>query len=77
MGTSASPWCEDVRNDAKKAGCGEMQDDLYAYFLSRVIANLHIVLCMSPIGEGFRERCRMFPGRGLRSSTFQLNLSRF
>jgi hypothetical protein len=29
-----------------------MQDDLYAYFLSRVIANLHIVLCMSPIGEG-------------------------
>ena len=54
--------CEDVRNDAKKAGAGEMQDELYAFFLSRVIKNLHIVLCMSPIGEGFRERCRMFPG---------------
>ena len=54
--------CEDVRADAKKAGAGEMQDELYAFFLSRVIKNLHIVLCMSPIGDGFRERCRMFPG---------------
>ena len=54
--------CEDVRADAKKAGAGEMQDELYAFFLGRVIKNLHIVLCMSPIGDGFRERCRMFPG---------------
>ena len=54
--------CEDVRADAKRAGAGEMQDELYQFFLSRVIKNLHIVLCMSPIGDGFRERCRMFPG---------------
>jgi len=54
--------CEDVRPAAKQAGAGETQDHLYAFFLGRVINNLHIVLCMSPIGDGFRERCRMFPG---------------
>ena len=55
--------CEEVRPAAKKAGApADLQDELYAFFLSRVINNLHIVLCMSPIGEGFRERCRMFPG---------------
>ena len=29
--------------------------------LSTVRENLHVVLCMSPIGAGFRNRCRMFP----------------
>ena len=54
--------CEDVRVEAKKANAGETQDELWAFFLGRVIKNLHIVLCMSPIGDGFRERTRMFPG---------------
>ncbi|XP_056593901.1 dynein axonemal heavy chain 3 isoform X3 [Triplophysa dalaica] len=34
---------------------------MYNYFIDRVKANLHIVLAMSPIGEGFRNRLRMFP----------------
>ena len=39
-----------------------MQDALYAFFLERVRTNLHVILCVSPVGEAFRERCRMFPG---------------
>jgi len=27
-----------------------------------VRTNLHVILCLSPVGETFRERCRMFPG---------------
>ena len=37
------------------------RDGIYEYFISRVRANLHVVLCMSPIGDAFRRRCRMFP----------------
>lgn len=54
--------CVQVRADAKKAGVQETQDALYAFFLERVRTNLHVVLCLSPIGDAFRERCRMFPG---------------
>lgn len=30
-------------------------------FISRVRDNLHICLCMSPVGDSLRVRCRMFP----------------
>jgi dynein heavy chain, axonemal len=40
----------------------ETQDALFAFFLERVRTNLHVVISLSPIGEAFRERCRMFPG---------------
>lgn len=53
---------DEVRADAKKQGAGETGDALYAFFLERVRTNLHVILCLSPIGEAFRERCRMFPG---------------
>lgn len=51
-----------MRADAKKLGISETQDALFAFFLERVRTNLHVVLCLSPIGDAFRERCRMFPG---------------
>ena len=51
-----------VRPAAKAAGIIETQDALFAFFLERVRTNLHVILCLSPIGEAFRERCRMFPG---------------
>ncbi|XP_058892872.1 dynein axonemal heavy chain 3 [Kogia breviceps] len=34
---------------------------MYNFFIERVKNNLHIVLAMSPIGDAFRNRLRMFP----------------
>ncbi len=53
---------DEVRGAAKAAGAGETQDALYQFWLERVRTNLHVILCLSPVGEAFRERCRMFPG---------------
>ena len=38
-----------------------LRDAIFAHLIGRVRNNLHIVLCMSPVGEAFRTRCRMFP----------------
>ena len=46
---------------AKAAGKPEGRDAIYAHFVSLVRDNLHIVLSMSPVGDAFRVRCRMFP----------------
>ena len=34
---------------------------MFNYFIDRIKANLHVVLAMSPIGDAFRSRLRMFP----------------
>jgi dynein heavy chain len=34
---------------------------MYNFFVERIRQNLHIVLTMSPIGDAFRNRLRMFP----------------
>uniref|UniRef100_A0A803VDZ1 Dynein axonemal heavy chain 3 n=1 Tax=Ficedula albicollis TaxID=59894 RepID=A0A803VDZ1_FICAL len=34
---------------------------MYSFFIERVKKNLHICLAMSPIGDAFRNRLRMFP----------------
>ncbi|XP_033631251.1 dynein heavy chain 3, axonemal-like [Asterias rubens] len=34
---------------------------MYNYFIEKVRKNLHVVLAMSPIGDTFRNRLRMFP----------------
>ena len=56
---------EEVRAASKEAGAGETPDQLYTFFLSRVKANLHVILCMSPAGDTFSRRVRMFPGKTL------------
>ena len=52
---------EAVRADATKAGQGETPGEIWEFFIERTRSNLHLVLCMSPIGEAFRRRVRMFP----------------
>lgn len=39
----------------------EEPDTIYKTFVERVRNFLHIVLCMSPIGDSLRVRCRKFP----------------
>jgi dynein heavy chain len=56
-----APIYDGVRTAAVKDGCPETGPELWAYFMRRVRHNLHIVLCMSPIGDAFRNRCRMYP----------------
>lgn len=51
-----------TRPRAKEAGILENnRDGIYEFFISRVRSKLHLVICMSPIGDAFRRRCRMFP----------------
>ncbi|XP_060586003.1 dynein axonemal heavy chain 6-like [Ruditapes philippinarum] len=50
------------RGAAKELGIPEgNRDAIYDFCINRVRNNLHIVLCMSPVGNAFRTRCRMFP----------------
>ncbi|KAJ3375748.1 Dynein heavy chain 2, axonemal [Allomyces arbusculus] len=52
---------ETLRPIARQQKRIDTPDALYAFFLERVRTNLHAVLCLSPVGEGFRNRLRMFP----------------
>jgi len=55
------PILDQLRPEASKQGRDTSSDALYAFFLERVRHNLHVVLCMSPVGVAFRNRIRMFP----------------
>jgi len=51
-----------LRKQAREQGVEETPDELWRLFIENVRSNLHIVLAMSPIGAGLRNRCRMYPG---------------
>jgi dynein heavy chain len=55
--------CDLLRDVARNEGAeGDgSPTTLFAYFVTRCRALLHIVLAMSPIGDAFRTRLRMFP----------------
>ncbi|KAJ1435246.1 dynein heavy chain, partial [Ochromonadaceae sp. CCMP2298] len=53
---------EGLSKACQEAGVnGGIPAEVYNFFVSRVRTNLHLVLCLSPIGESFRTRLRMFP----------------
>ena len=52
-----------VRNEAKAAGvAADDAGELLKFFVAKCRANLHVALCLSPVGETFRVRARRFPG---------------
>ncbi|KAK1153304.1 dynein heavy chain 2, axonemal [Acipenser oxyrinchus oxyrinchus] len=46
---------------AKAESLPETPDSIFNYLIERVRSNLHIVLCMSPVGDPFRNRLRQYP----------------
>jgi dynein heavy chain len=51
----------DIVGKAKAAGVELDPVSLYDYFISMVRRNLHMILCCSPVGDDFRNRCLKFP----------------
>ena len=50
-----------LRSEAKAQGILDTPEALTELFISRIKANLHVVLCFS-LGDTFRLRARRFPG---------------
>ena len=49
------------RSECQKKRIPATKINIFAQYLLRVRNNIHVCLCMSPIGEAFRTRLRMFP----------------
>ena len=43
-----------LADSVKADGIQDTADSVFSYFIERVRNNLHIVLCMSPVGDPFR-----------------------
>jgi dynein heavy chain len=53
---------EKCRPLAKQMGRSDLSSaTMFAFFIERCRENLHIALCMSPVGDAFRARLRKFP----------------
>lgn len=50
-----------VRPACKGAGIPDSKENCWNFFIQRVRKNLHMSICFSPVGEGFRSRARKFP----------------
>ncbi|XP_066578473.1 dynein axonemal heavy chain 2 [Amia ocellicauda] len=46
---------------ARAEGVPDSADSMFSFLIERVRNNLHIVLCVSPVGDPFRNRIRQYP----------------
>lgn len=53
---------EIARDKAAKEGkLLETMMEIWKYFVDKCKQNLHVMLCMSPVGQAFKDRLRQFP----------------
>jgi dynein heavy chain len=52
---------EEIEPYTKKLGRALSSDVKYATYIERLRDEFHIILCMSPVGDSLRIRCRKFP----------------
>ncbi|XP_018342049.1 PREDICTED: dynein heavy chain 2, axonemal [Trachymyrmex septentrionalis] len=56
---------EDIKNrlseEVTKNGKTPTTETVYSFLIERARANMHLILCMSPIGDAFRNRLRQYP----------------
>ena len=52
---------DEITDYVKKLKRPESNDIKYATYVERVRDQFHIIMCMSPVGDALRIRCRMFP----------------
>lgn len=50
-----------IQYEAKEVGIYDKEVIVSQFFVERMKQKFHFVLCMSPLGENFRNRVRMFP----------------
>ncbi|XP_009955032.1 PREDICTED: dynein heavy chain 10, axonemal, partial [Leptosomus discolor] len=51
-----------IGDEAARAGVNPAKESVWQYFVNKCASNLHVVLGMSPVGDGLRTWCRSFPG---------------
>ncbi|KAG5317386.1 DYH2 protein, partial [Pseudoatta argentina] len=56
---------EDIKNrlskEVTKNGKTPTTETVYSFLIERARANMHLILCMSPIGDAFKNRLRQYP----------------
>ena len=57
-----------MRSEVKQLGLMDTNENCWSKFIDNVKLNLRFVICLSPVGDKLRRRCRRFPA--LMSSTY-------
>eukprot|EP00835_Amoeboradix_gromovi_P001568 NODE_74_length_23402_cov_1.166974.p1 type:complete len:4329 gc:universal NODE_74_length_23402_cov_1.166974:19649-6663(-) len=57
-----------MRSEVKQMGLVDNSENCWTKFIDNVKLNLRLIICLSPVGDKLRRRCRRFPA--LMSSTY-------